>query len=213
MSETSNPDALLDVQGLTLWRGERCLFSDLSFDLSPGEMLHITGPNGCGKTSLLRVLCGLTMPETGDVRWRGQAVARSRVDYHQEMTYIGHRESLKAELTPQENLVCDLGLRRRLGADTVLRALSDVGLENQRDIPVRGLSAGQKRRVSLARCLASGAMLWVLDEPYTNLDVAGRDLVDHLMARHVEADGMILLVAHQNHGVTSGNTRRLEMSA
>jgi heme exporter protein A len=211
MSDSRKNGSLLAVEGVTLWRGERRLFQDLSFELATGEMLHITGPNGCGKTSLLRVICGLTLPETGAVRWRGEAISRTRVDFHGELAYIGHRESLKAELSPAENLVCDLGLRRPPDVALVDRALADVGLEAQRDIAVRGLSAGQKRRVSLARCIASGARLWVLDEPYTNLDVAGRELVDALMHRLLGEEGMVLLVAHQSHGVQGRITRRLEI--
>ena len=142
---------------LTLVRGERCLFDGLDFALEQGEMLLLEGRNGCGKTSLLRVLCGLTLPETGAVSWRGRRVMRSRADYHAEMAYIGHRESLKGELSARENLAFDLRLRHELSDADIDQALEKVGLGAARDVMARGLSAGQKRRVSLARALASVA--------------------------------------------------------
>ncbi len=205
-------DARFEASGLELWRGDRRLFTRMEFATGSGELLHITGANGTGKTSLLRVICGLTLPETGEVRWRGQPVARSRADFHSELTYVGHRESLKADLSAVENLSFELGLRRDLGSGDMQAALETVGLARATDVPVRSLSAGQKRRVALARCLLTEAPLWILDEPYTNLDVAGRELVDHLMTQHLEGGGQVLLVAHQNHGVRQPGTRTLEMA-
>jgi heme exporter protein A len=210
-TQRPNGAVLLEARDLELWRGERRLFSKVSFQLRGGELLHVVGPNGCGKTSLLRVLCGLTLPETGDVYWRSKKLQRNRADFHASTCYLGHRESLKADLTAEENLVFQLGLHAFLSMADIHAALDKVGLTRQRVVPARSLSAGQKRRVSLARALASGAKLWVLDEPYTNLDVAGRELVDQMMSEHLERDGLVLLVAHQSHGVAGGMTRRLEL--
>lgn len=207
----SDNDVLLEGRGLELWRGEHRLFTRVSFELRAGELLHIVGPNGCGKTSLLRVLCGLTLPETGEVYWSGKKLARNRANFHAGMCYLGHRESLKADLTAEENLVFQLGLRAWLTTAEIEAALDKVGLSKRRDVPARSLSAGQKRRVSLARALASGAKLWILDEPYTNLDVAGRELVDTMMSEHLARGGLVLLVAHQAHGVTGGVKRLLEL--
>jgi len=212
LSATAVAGAHLEARDLELWRGERQLFAGISFTLAAGDLLHIVGPNGCGKTSLLRVLCGLTLPETGAVFWEGRNVLRNRADFHAALCYIGHRESLKADLTAEENLVFQLGLHASLSQADIHGALERVGLTRARTVPARSLSAGQKRRVSLARALASGGRLWVLDEPYTNLDVAGRALVDGMMADHLAHGGLILLVAHQAHGVASGATRRLELA-
>ena len=203
---------LLEARDLELWRGDRRLFHGVSLSVHESELLHITGPNGCGKTSLLRVLCGMTLPETGYVTWRGRPVMRSRADFHSEMNYVGHRESLKADLSAFENLSFDLGLRRDAGRDVVKAVLEEVGLTRAADVPSRGLSAGQKRRVSIARCLASRAKLWILDEPYTNLDVAGREFVDEMMTRHLADKGLVLLVAHQSHGVAGQRVRQMEMA-
>ena len=205
-------DARFEASNLELWRGERRLFTSLDFATGSGELLHITGANGTGKTSLLRVICGLTLPETGEVRWRGRPVGRQRSDFHAELTYVGHRESLKADLSAVENLSFELGLRRDLADEEMSRALDVVGLSRATHVPVRSLSAGQKRRVALARCLLTRAPLWILDEPYTNLDVAGRELVDQLMTQHLETGGQVLLVAHQSHGVQRPGTRTLEMT-
>jgi heme exporter protein A len=204
-------ESLLEARNLTLWRGERRLFENLSFALSAGDLMHLKGPNGCGKTSLLRVVCGLTLPESGQVLWSGKKVLSSRVDFHAAMSYVGHRESLKAELSAEENLLHDLGLRRDLEAGDIQDALSKVELHNAMTLPSRSLSAGQKRRVSLARCLASRSQLWILDEPYTNLDTAGRVLVDAMMTEHLKQDGIVLLVAHQDHGVDHHAVKYLEM--
>lgn len=203
---------LLEARDLELWRGDRRLFHGVSLSVHESELLHITGPNGCGKTSLLRVLCGMTLPEIGSVNWRGRPVMRSRTDFHSEMSYVGHRESLKADLSASENLTFDLGLRRDAGKDVVRSVLDEVGLTAAADVPSRSLSAGQKRRVSIARCLASRAKLWILDEPYTNLDVAGREFVDEMMTRHLADQGLVLLVAHQSHGVAGQRVRQMEMA-
>jgi len=189
--------AKLSASDLTLFRGERCLFKDLSFALNPGELLLLEGQNGSGKTSLMRALGGLIEFETGEVLWDGNPIREHRQVFHGALVWMAHRIGLKADLTLVENLQFESKLRTPSAAefDAVLERL---GIERLQRLPVRSLSAGQQRRVALARMLLSQATLWLMDEPVTNLDRDGRKLVVEFVDEHLAGGGMCIMAAHQD---------------
>ena len=213
MSETSDPNpARLEVRSLHLWRGERHLLRGVSLTVDAGELLQIMGPNGVGKTSLLRCIAGLLPMETGEVLWRGRDITRSRDAFNQQLAYLAHLNALKGDLTALENLRFGVGLRRRVTTEQLKAMLERVKLTACTDLPVRALSAGQKRRLALARVLLSDAVLWVLDEPITNLDSAGIALFEGCMAEHIQRGGLIITAAHQQLLQGQPNVRTLELN-
>lgn len=189
--------ALLEADGLECVRGEQVLFSGLSFALATGSILQIEGPNGAGKTSLLRICCGLSLPETGEVRWRGERILANRADYLAELAYVGHLHGVKGELTPIENLRLAAALCHRSTGMAPERALERAGLAARADVLCRNLSAGQRRRVALARLLMMRALVWVLDEPVTAVDQRGVADIETLIVEHVGQGGLVLLTSHQ----------------
>ncbi len=193
-------------------RGDRLLFTGLDLQLQPGEILFIEGANGAGKTSLLRILAGLSPPSEGEVLWCGHGIRHRRPEYHAQLIYLGHAAGLKAELSPLENLRLWLtlaGLRSRTPA--IPAALAQIGLDGYQDTPTRALSAGQRQRTSLARLLLSPARLWILDEPFTALDADGIGRIRHLMEKHAANGGMVALTSHQPVSL-SGNMRALVLN-
>jgi len=206
------PDFYFPAEDLELWRGDRCLFRGLEFSVGANELLHVTGPNGCGKTSLLRVLAGMSLAERGRVSWNGRSIDKHRGEFHDVLFYVGHREGLKGHLTAAENLSFDVGMRRELEPATLAAALERLHVAGCAELPVRVLSAGQRRRVALARAVAAGATLWILDEPFTNLDVAGRNLISHLLDDHLEAGGIAVVAAHHELPIRQGRRVPLEMT-
>lgn len=204
--------AQLEVRGLHLWRGERHLLRNVSFMLNAGELLQVVGPNGVGKTSLLRCTAGLLPAESGDVHWRGRSVAEDRDAYHAETAYLAHGNALKQDLTAGENLRFSVAIRRDIGTKEIDETLARLQIPHCADLPVRALSAGQKRRVAIARILLARPILWILDEPITNLDAAGVVLFEQCMAEHIEQGGMILTAAHQLLLQGRSNVRTLELS-
>jgi heme exporter protein A len=178
----------------------------------PGELLHVSGPNGTGKTTLLRVVSGLLRPEQGSVTWRGQSIVSYPSDYQAALAYAAHEPALKGDLTALENLRFSVGLKRRSSPLELRGALERTGVSACADLPARVLSAGQRRRVSLARVVAMQASVWLLDEPYANLDTAGSELVSALLQGHVERGGMALVVAHRDLALRC-NVRRLELNS
>lgn len=189
--------AKLSAHELTLVRGERCLFTDVSFALESGNLLVLEGQNGSGKTSLLKAIVGMLDLESGELRWGDEPVARVRYDFYASLIWVAHRVGLKADLTLIENLRFESSLRPTSTADFDA-VLERLGISQLRKLPLRSLSAGQQRRVALARLLLSDVPLWLVDEPFTNLDRQGRRLVMDLVAEHLDKGGMCIMAAHQD---------------
>jgi heme exporter protein A len=200
----------LTIEKIHVWRGDRHVLRGVSLILQPGELMQVTGPNGTGMTTLLRVACGLLRPEQGSVAWCGRPIAGVRPQFHSALAYAAHEPALKGDLTALENLRYLVGLKRPVRTAELEAALERTGVAPCAQLPVRVLSAGQRRRVALARVLAMRSPLWMLDEPFTNLDSAGSALVTDLLREHVSAAGMALVVAHHDIAL-SARLRRLEL--
>lgn len=206
---------MLEVRDLACQRGEQPLFSGISFEVGAGELLWVEGRNGVGKTSLLRILCGLSPAEAGMVLWRGEDIRSARESLLQHSLFLGHANGLKEDLTVAENLRFHARLAGiDADADRIDAALQACGLDERRDLAVRYLSQGQRRRAALARLwLARSRDLWILDEPFAALDAESvQRLAAHLSA-HLEAGGIAVLTTHQEVPVPAGRTRRLRLES
>jgi heme exporter protein A len=202
----------LSVSGIEFWRGDRRVLAEVSLELGATECLHLLGPNGSGKTTLLRVITGLLSPEQGVVAWGGRDTRTDRDGWRGSFSYLGHNDGLKPELTAGENLAFETSLRRRLQDGEVDAALAQVGLAAAGDMPAGILSAGQRRRLAMARVMLAAVPLWMLDEPYTNLDAGGSTLVAGLIGRHLAAGGAAIIAAHQALAIPGHTPRRLELT-
>ncbi|MGI9202133.1 MAG: heme ABC exporter ATP-binding protein CcmA [Woeseiaceae bacterium] len=182
---------------LTLFRGDRCLFKGLSFALNPGELLLLEGRNGSGKTSLLRAIAGLIELESGEIELNDSPVRKERQFFQNSMVLMSHKVGLKGDLNLVENLQFEAALRPQsdLEFEDILQRLGIIRLKR---LPIRSLSAGQQRRVALARLLMSAAPLWMMDEPVSNLDSEGRVLAKELIAEHLQQGGSAIVAAHQD---------------
>jgi heme exporter protein A len=200
---------LLQAAGLHCERGGRALFRGLSFDVSGGTLLRIAGANGSGKTSLLRILCGLLAPTGGEVRWKGESIGRLREEYSRQLVHIGHAVGLKDELTPAENLAFTCVLAGVAASDTEVQdALARLGVSEQK--AVKQLSQGQRRRAALARlALSTRVPLWLLDEPFAALDGGAISTVQDLIRRHAAGGGAVVFTTHQDPGLAGARVIEL----
>lgn len=203
---------LLEARALFCERDERVLFSGLDFNIQAGDVMQVQGSNGSGKTTLLRILCGLNSGYDGEIFWRGQDIDEDRETFLASLLYIGHRVGVNKILTARENLRWSCALHAPVTDAGIEQALADVGLGGYADVTCRNMSAGQQQRVSLARLLLSPARLWVLDEPFTTLDVTGVKILENLLTRHADNGGAVLVTTHHKLDV-SCELRRLNLDA
>jgi heme exporter protein A len=204
---------MLEAIDLECVRGERRVFSGLSFSLGAGEILQLFGANGSGKTSLLRIIAGLVPPASGQVRWRGEPISTLGEDYHQELLYLAHANGIKDDLTAIENLRVAATLAgKNIDRAMAFDALERLGLAGREDLPARALSQGQRRRVALARTLVSEASLWVLDEPLTSLDREAAAEIEAIIESHLARGGAALIATHQELKMSGATSMRLQLN-
>jgi len=203
----------LEAHSLSCVRDDRTLFEDLSFRLCPGQVLLLEGRNGSGKTSLLRLLCGMRQPDAGQIHWNGEDINRLGPDYYADVAYVGHKDGVKLDLTAYENLKLARGLSAPNADVSIDEALDQVELWGFDDSPARNLSAGQQRRLALARLLVTRSTLWILDEPFTSLDTLGISIVEGLFAQHVAQGGILAVTSHHKVTLDDAEVIRINLSS
>ncbi len=205
---------MLEVSNLKCVRGERPLFDGIGFRLESGQLMYLRGSNGAGKTSLLRILCGLSPAEAGQIRWDGLPIKELGEVYRRDLFYLGHYNALQEALTVDENLAFYAALAGAIPSETdTASALARLGLRGCQGRLVRHLSQGQKRRVALSRLMLNGARLWVLDEPFVALDQASIELLASLIAAHLDKGGLAVFTSHQQVDIGTVRPQVLELKA
>lgn len=202
---------LLKVENLAFERDDSCLLENINLSLNSGEILQIEGANGSGKTTLLRLLTTALQPSAGNILYNGQALSKCRYQYLSDMLYIGHQPAVKLTLTAEENLRWMINSSVKTNQLTIAEALDGVGLSGYSDIPCYALSAGQHRRVALARLLISEAALWYLDEPFTAIDKQGVSFLEQRLQEHLNQGGAVVLTSHQD--LSLNNLRKYSLSS
>ena len=202
---------LISAQNLTCIREERLLFENLTFDVFPGDIVQIEGVNGSGKTSLLRILSGLSLPYEGDVFFQDKTIAQVREQFHQNLLFLGHLPGVKGEMSAQENLTFNLALHG-LDSSSAEATLSEVNLLGFEDALASHLSAGQHRRIALARLWQSQAAIWILDEPFAAIDKLGVKKLEQQFLQHADNGGCVILTTHQDLSLKSDRIKKITLT-